>query len=439
MTNRLKIAALLCAILLSGSIRYFYVYRYAGFSYVVEGIGGDAQDYLDLSYSLAKTGVFGHVPGVDVKRMLIERRSPPPVSNSAEPDAFRTPIWPLMLSLIMRASSYDFRTMFTLRFLLDAVTLVMFYRLLSYIDISDLTRLAAVVLLAVHPAWVIYSVTFLSEPFTILAHIILAISCIALTKAPTNPMRIGAVGILSGLTVLVHPYYALLPLSLVAILLVARLIRPRVAGIILVLAAAVVTPWVIRNMMVFHTTKPILTTASGKLIARGWHSQFLDVYRNTTGDHFPVGAGVDVSTFNPAQRSDAYLASAVQFVKANWRLAPAIITRKIVGALMPFPETSREGFLETGRTAFQVLSFCSLLIVFARSRGGWLVWLLGAEYIAYLGMGLLTVPTLRYRVPLIWVEVVSIVAAVEIVLKTVRPPAPALAPEAEAPVCTSAS
>src|SRR5207245_314186 len=102
---------------------------------------------------------------------------------------------------------------------------------------------------------------------------------------------------------------------------------------------------------------------------------FLEVYRNTTGDLAVVDAGVDLTNLTQAQRSNAYLSAALKFAKANWRLVPAIIMRKVTGALTPFPETPREGFLEAGRATFQSLSFCSLIVILLFGRGGWLVWM----------------------------------------------------------------
>ncbi len=63
-----KTATILCAILLSLSLRYVYVFQYAGFNRMAEGIGGDAEDYLEIAYSISKAGVFGHMQGIGVKK-----------------------------------------------------------------------------------------------------------------------------------------------------------------------------------------------------------------------------------------------------------------------------------------------------------------------------------------------------------------------------------
>src|SRR5918912_1533783 len=70
----------------------------------------------------------------------------------------------------------------------------------------------------------------------------------------------------------------------------------------------------------------------------------------------------------------------------NWRLLPAIVMRKVVGALNPFPETRRAGRLRL---------------------------LAAAMLAAYLLMSVLTMGTVRYRFPLIWVELLCVVWVID--------------------------
>jgi hypothetical protein len=77
-------------------------------------------------------------------------------------------------------------------------------------------------------------------------------------------------------------------------------------------------------------------------------------------------------------------------------------------------ETARAGILETGRTFFQVISFLPLLLVLASRRAGQFRLLSASLLLAYAAMSVLTLGTIRYRFPLIRVELLSIVFIIDI-------------------------
>jgi hypothetical protein len=171
-------------------------------------------------------------------------------------------------------------------------------------------------------------------------------------------------------------------------------------------------------MLLFHTARPILTTSAGINLAKGWNGEFLTLYRDTTADvvlsERVIGV-VDVkdSDRNEEEKSEAYTRHALGFVETNWRLLPAIVMRKVVGALNPFPETPRAGILETGRAAWQIVSFLPLFFVLGTRRAGRLRLLAAAMLAAYLLMSVLTMGTVRYRFPLIWVELLCVVWVID--------------------------
>jgi hypothetical protein len=90
------------------------------------------------------------------------------------------------------------------------------------------------------------------------------------------------------------------------------------------------------------------------------------------------------------------------------------VARKLVGAVNPFPETERNGILEKGRSAFQIIAFFPLLLVVFSRRAGKLHLLSVALLSAYLLMSVLTMGTIRYRFPLIWIELLSVAWAADL-------------------------
>jgi hypothetical protein len=411
-TALLAVAPLLLALLLNFGLRYIHLFTRAGFQSAVEAIGGDAGDYLEKAYTISELHAFGSPIDFDVKQALITKQRPPIHTDRIQADAVRPPLWPSVLAVLMKLSTYDLRHMFYGRCLLDSVTVVLFYQILLMLQMSGWARFLALQLFAIHPAWLIYSVTFLSEPFTLLLHVALGLSLLKLTAA-WSPWRAGVVGAIGGLVILEHPYYVFLPFTFLAIFTLAKRIPPRRAACIACLSALIVTPWLIRNMMLFKSSVPILTASFGKLLARGWNPNFLELYRNTTGDLMRVEASsnADLTLLNQQQRSAAYQRAAVDFIRTDWRVVPAIVARKLVGAVTPVPETPRHGILEWGRTLYQICSILAVTLLIWRGWGGHGRLLVIGAYSAYLIMSVLTVPTIRYRFPLVWVEVIGIAIA----------------------------
>lgn len=412
---RFDLIILILACALSFGLRCYYVFEYVDVDGVFQQISGDPEDYLRIAYTLAQTEYFAEPTRLNVKESLLRHQHPPLTApDDFRQTAWRPPLWPLMLAGMMKLTNYDLSRMLYLRFAVDLLTLVLFYLLLRRLDLHPFSRAAGLLLFAIHPAWLIYSGTFFSEPLTLLIHVALALSVLALVRDRRSLFRAGVVGVLAGLTVLEHPFYLLFPLLLTGLLYAARLIEIRRALLLLTIMGVVVSPWLLRNMRLYHTAKPILTTSAGINLAKGWNAAFLDLYRDTTADvvlsERVIGAeDIKESNSSEEEKSEAYARRAASFAETNWRLIPAIVTRKVVGALNPFPETPRAGLLETGRATCQLVSFLPLLFVLATRRVGRLRLLAAALVGAYLLMSVLTMGTIRYRFPLIWVELLSVV------------------------------
>jgi hypothetical protein len=421
LTKSINLLVLLAALTLSFGLRYFQAFHYAGFNAVWEGIGGDAEEYLNLGYVFSQTGRIARPANLDLKHAYLNNQLPTTVPLDLQYTAWRPPLWPIVLGIIERLSGYNPKTIFYLRFLLDSITVLLFYRLLTFTGIHSITKTVGLLLFAAHPAWLIYSITLLSEPLTLLLQIALAVSMFELSLNKTSLVRAGVVGALSGLCILAHPYYLLLPLILVGCFYARKLISARQTFVVVTVMALIIAPWVFRNMLLFHTAKPILTTSAGINVVKGWNSGFLGAYRNTTADvvldENADAGSVDLSSFNEADRSDFYLGLSTRFIRTNWRLVPAILARKFIGAVNPIMETPRYGILEAGRSLFQILCFLPLILVLAAKRFGTFRLLVISVSLAYLVMALVTIPTIRYRFPLIWIELICLLTWADLLVK----------------------
>ena len=419
-SKQVNVVILVAAILLSFGLRYFYAFHYAGFDEIKSSIGGDSEDYLQIAYTFSKTGCFGRPAGVNVREALLNDERPPIAREMVEYDSSRPPLWSFVLAVLMKLSNYNLRTLLCLRFALDSLSLAIFLQVLCLIELSLACRCAASFVFAAHPTWLLYSETFLSEPFTILVHVTLVFCLLRALRSKRKPFWTISVGVLGGLSVLAHPYYLFFAFFLIAAFYLTRQLDLKQALVSLALICAVVAPWIIRNMLLYSTASPMLTTSAGGSLAKGWNSAFLGAYNNATAETLDENAdapAVNLKGMNKAEISTHFTGLAFNFIRANWRLIPAIIGRKLVGALTPIPETARPGILETGRALFQLITvpfvLVGLIVGFGQRFSSFRLVLLSV-FSAYCVMAVATIPTLRYRAPLIWVELISLFVGLEL-------------------------
>jgi 4-amino-4-deoxy-L-arabinose transferase-like glycosyltransferase len=386
-----------------------YGFFRVGAPQLIENVGGDAEDYLQIAYTLAKVGRYERPGSVDVKRLLQSGSTSLPDPVGEGPDAWRPPVWTWVLSRMLLCTGYDLRAVFALRFLVDALTAAAFVFLLAPRFGPRVSVLGAL-LMALHPAWLIYSVTLLSEPLILTAHLLFLLALLRFVEGGRF-FWLPAAAVLGGVAALTHNYFAAFPPLLAIGLWLARRLSLRQALGFLALFAATLAPWLVRNALAYHTAMPVLSTGLGVSMAKGWSSDFLAVYRNDTDSSLDENVGADLARLerlNPAQKSAYYTGLALRYVRSEWRMVPAILARKLVGAVTPLPERYRPGLLEAGRALFQVLTFLPLLWVVFAGGDRPMVVAVRALVLAYLVTSLLCFPTLRYRFPLIWAEVLSL-------------------------------
>ncbi|MBI5629282.1 MAG: hypothetical protein HY921_00150 [Elusimicrobia bacterium] len=415
--SKIYALALGLSLALSLGLRCYYVFGYMGFNETVKNIGGDAGDYLQIAYTLAKTGQYARPANVSagqIKAALAEGR--PLEVRAGYKDSYRPPLWPLLLALFLKISGYKLKTLFLLRFLLDAGSLIMLTRLALLLNLSPLLACLAPLYFAVHPTSLLYSGTLLSEPLSMFLQLSLALgTCYCLFRQAPRGWSLG-LGALGGLSALAHPFSLFFPLFLGAGLYgTKRISLKALFGFLLGLALSV-SPWLIRNRILYGKT--FLTTSSGNVLASSWNSTFLQRYRNTTAevmlDPDPIPGA---ESLGAAERCSAYSHAAFKFMRENWHLVPAIAARKIVGAATPIPETPREGILEKGRALFQVIAFLPVLWLLILPGAGLFRLILASVAGGYLAMAVLTYPSIRFRAPLIWAETLAVFVWLDLMAK----------------------
>jgi hypothetical protein len=410
---RKPLAVLAVALTLNFGLRLFYVFEYSRTSLVTATAtgmaAGDAGDYLLIAHTLNQTGRYGRLLGATPDDIMVGRA--PAAPGDVEPDAWRPPLWPVVLAGLLKVAGYHWTSVLLLRFALDAVTVVLFWCLLVSLEAPFVALATALTLLAVHPAWLLYSSTLLSEPLTLLLQVGLALAMCLMARPPRSLTLAAVAGAVAGLGVMAHSYYVLTMFIGLALMSRARLVRRAQVLVAVVVFVCVCTPWIYRNMLVFGTRQPFLTSSQGNVLAMGWNDAFLATYRNSTAEVELSGTSpeVDLAGLDQPSRSAAQTRGAVEFARRNWRLLPAIVARKLAGAITPFPETPRSGLLEVGRAVFACAALVPLFLLMRSSVGGTRLRATAIGAVAaYLVMSVLTYPALRFRFPLIWVEMAAV-------------------------------
>ncbi len=191
---------------------------------------GDTAGYWQLAQNLVDHGVFSRSPGIPLV-----------------PDAFRTPGYPAFLALFY-AAGLGWTAVALVQSALSCATILLLVQLLGrWFDRKVVV--AAAWLVAVDPESVLYAATV--APATLVTFLLLA----AVLGAASGRRSEWAVlaGLLSGLAALVKPMALYFPAWLAGICLLDRRRTRRGwrAGLVLLAAALVVSPWFLRNQRVF--------------------------------------------------------------------------------------------------------------------------------------------------------------------------------------------
>lgn len=382
---------------------------------------GDAASFIELGLSLAKTGQYGHVKGLESDVIkAFENNSINDQVSFGNHSTWRPPVWPLLVAGIFLIFGYNITYILIFKFLLHFLGIYIFYKTLKLLKLRGILIIVGSFLYAVSPAWQLYSRVFLSEPITFFfmtLWIYLLVRYIQLKKGFIWQAIIG------GIMILAHPYYIFLPFSIWFVLFTKRQITFKKLFLSSLICTAIVSIWVIRNYIVLEASQLVLTTSSGAVMAKGWNKDVPGLHTNTKGDladETLVLKDYDFNRekfYNEVDRMELYKNASLHFIKTNPDLILPIIGKKLVSAFNPFPETSKPGFLETGRVIFQFLALLALLYIIFFTRNKPIRSLAFGLILATIFITILTYSGFRFRMPQTSLELIFILYALNSVLE----------------------
>ncbi len=184
--------------------------------------------------------------------------------NGYVPGIFRTPAYPAFLSVVYRIFGHDYHAAFWAQSLVDSLTAV----LVLMIARRFLSRAAAILaglLYATYPYAAVYC-GFLSQDvlltFTVTATVVLLIR--AQDEPDYWPLWLWC-GVAVGFAALVKNFLLLLVLLVGAVILTTKNIRQKAKACSWAALglALVISPWVVRNYLWFHSFPPLAVAGSG--------------------------------------------------------------------------------------------------------------------------------------------------------------------------------
>ena len=239
-------------------------FQQGNFSHETAYNNGDASHYLKIGKNIADFHIYSD-------------------NNSNVPNeiaTWRPPIWPFVLSNLFYFSDHP-STLIILKFLLE-LSLILFalFKIVKHLSLNAIYILPFLIIL-IEPQYVKYSITFLSESFSAILMLLLAVFFITLNN---NKRYHITIPILSALLTLTHPVSVFFILTIFITYLFYNL-KSNFKITILhgLLFSIMVLAWPIRNHLTFN--KGVYLTASqGATFSKGWNEKVSTEFTNVDGD-----------------------------------------------------------------------------------------------------------------------------------------------------------
>lgn len=389
-------------------------------------VGGDALDYIHLAVSIAKTGKYGHFK-VSHEQLLADLQENK-INNKeykfSGQTAFRPPVWPILVAGVFWFFGYSLSYIIIFKFLLHLLGMFIFYRTLKLFKFNELILVIGTFLYAISPAWQLYSRVFLSEPVTFF---FITLWVYLLIKYLQKGIGFFPQAFVAGILILAHPYYLFLPFSVWFVLWIQKSLKLKPLILTSLIAILFLTGWIIRNAIIFDSNEVIITTSSGAVMAKGWNREVVRKHTNTQGDLADeelVLKSFDYNksnTYNEVQRMQLYKDATIHFIKSNPQEILPIIGTKLKSAFNPFPETRRQGILESLRWIFHSLSLLAILFIIFFSKSNILRSLAIGLVLSTIAITVVTYSGFRFRMPQVALELIFITYIMQYLLLRRKP------------------
>lgn len=185
--------------------------------------------------------------------------------DPASPTVFRPPVYPLFIAGIYAfAGPYPGFVLLAQAFI-GGLAIWCVY-LLGRRLLSDGVALAGALLAGSYPHLAWYSATLLTETLSVFLLALALLGASYLPRGRVDPRRAALVGLAFGLSALATPRLSAIPLGVGVVLLLQGMPFVRVFGTLTAMFvgyAAVLAPWVVRNLLVFGMVVPLVVGMLG--------------------------------------------------------------------------------------------------------------------------------------------------------------------------------
>ncbi|GEM_PF-389340 len=325
-------------------------------------------------------------------------------TEPGRPTAFRPPLYPVLLAACRSIDGVTLVAAFHV--LLGTVTVGMTWYLAQRLGFASNARLVAAVLVAVDPLLLLYSTQLMTETlFTFL------VTGLLLSLQHVSGSRQAAIaGMFFGLAALCRPTiwaFAVLAVTVsgIGFLRHRAARRPvfpgasrRLAAIFALSAGVIISPWVVRNLVVLD--HPIVMTTHGgytlllgnnpvfyaEVVARPenpvWQKDSLSVWQESLETQLESGE----SRLNERERSSQLQAMAYEWIRNHPREFLACASLRLRRLWSPGPENVHgiSPMIAVTVRSYYLLVFLLCLVGLARHRGAWRDFRLSAAFVVSL-------------------------------------------------------
>jgi hypothetical protein len=326
------------------------------------------------------------------------------------PSAFLAPVYPVLIAVIMFWFGTGAKGIFALQW---TVTVLIALQMAAWPWIAEKVRVGCLAGFVAAVVWLLSNMPrndVWEAHLAGLLFVLLALAMVRATEAPSW-QRSMASGLFWGVTLLCAPIALLVLLAWGMWVSVTRRLRPKLLGLLLLSAAAVVTPWMARNYVVFHHVVYVRDNFGLELeIDNNNCASYLfelNQYSGCYGSIHPNDSrtqAASVQRLGEVEFDRQQMAAAEKWIWGNpWRFAELCMQRAAAfwaPAAMPYMGGSNPPRRRWIITIMNVLSIPGLLLL--RKRSPEFTWVCFLFIISYSIPYYLVQHIERYVIPLLW-------------------------------------
>jgi len=311
----------------------------------------DAKGFDILGLNILRYGQYAFEPGV--------------------PTALKTPLYPLFLSAIYSVFGHSYLAVRIIQSIIGSLSCVVVYFIGKKISDKNLGYVSAIICVF-YPFFIYYTGYLLVETlFTFLLAV--TIYCLIIAMEKPIGMNFGLSGVLMGLSGLCKPTaFVFFPFAILGFLInlgTRKFSTYKNLAVFFFLFVLTLSPWIIRNYVVFHriipgATQLGATLLDGSLLFAAQHERRMDEERQTN----PVL--LKGEELNEVKRNDYFTREAILFMRNNPRYMVNLALRKFLKFWRLYPHTADIYQYEYSTTLLVLISLFSYGLIVPFSIAG---------------------------------------------------------------------